>query len=93
MTAAEAARMGLVNHAVPAQELDAKVTEIAERILANPRWAVRWTKTAVNLPLREIANRVSDAALAYEALSNATRDRQEGVSAFVERRRPEFGGE
>ena len=93
MTAAEAARMGLINHAVPAEELDAKVTEIAERILANPRWAVRWTKTAVNLPLREIANRVSDAALAYEALSNATRDRQEAVSAFVERRKPEFGGE
>ena len=66
-TAAEAAEMGLVNYAVPAEELDAKVTETVDRILANPRWAVRWTKTAVNLPLREIANRVSDAALAYEA--------------------------
>ena len=93
MTAAEAAEMGLINYAVPAEELDAKVTEITERILANPRWAVRWTKTAVNLPLREIANRVSDAALAYEALSNATRDRQEAVSAFVERRKPGFDGD
>ena len=92
MTAREAATMGLINHAVPADELDAKVAEIADRILANPRWAVRWTKTAVNLPLREIANRVSDAALAYEALSNATRDRQEAVSAFVERRKPDFKG-
>ena len=75
LSAAEAAAMGLINHAVPAAELDAKVEEVAGKILGNPRWAVRWTKTAVNLPLRDIANRVMDAAIAYEINSNATRDR------------------
>ena len=93
ITGAEAARMGLVNHAVPAGELDAKVEEIVEKILANPRWAVRWTKTAVNLVLRDLANRVMDAAIAYEISSNATRDRQEAVSAFVEKRAPVFTGD
>ena len=93
LRASEAAAMGLINYAVPAEELDAKVDEMAGRILANPRWAVRWTKTAVNLPLREIANRVSDAALAYEIVSNSTADRQEAVTAFVERRKPQFRGE
>ena len=44
-------------------------------------------------PLREIASRVSDAALAYELLSNATADRQESVTAFVERRKPDYSGE
>ena len=92
LRADQAAAMGLINYAVPAEELDAKVAEMAERILANPRWAVRWTKTAVNLPLREIANRVSDAALAYEIVSNATADRQEAVNAFVERRKPNYTG-
>ncbi len=93
LTATDAAAMGLINYAVPADELDAKVAEMADRILSNPRWAVRWTKTAINLPLREIANRVSDAALAYEIVSNATADRQEAVHAFVERRKPRFSGE
>ncbi len=93
LLATEAVQMGLINHAVPAAELDAKVDEVVAKILANPRWAVRWTKTAVNLVLRDIANRVMDAAIAYEISSNATRDRQEAVRAFVEKRAPVFTGE
>ena len=93
LPAREAAQMGLINYAVPTAELDAKVDELAAKILANPRWAVRWTKTAINLTLRDIANKVMDAAIAYEISSNATRDRQEAVSAFVEKRPPNFTGE
>ena len=91
--ASEAAAMGLINHALPGDQLDAKVDEVAGKILCNPRWAVRWTKTAVNLPLRDIANRVMDAAIAYEINSNATSDRQEAVTAFVEKRAPNFTGD
>jgi enoyl-CoA hydratase len=89
----EAVTMGLINHAVPATDLDAKVDEIVAKILGNPRWAVRWTKTAVNLVLRDIANRVMDSAIAYEINSNTTSDRQEAVTAFVEKRAPNFTGE
>ena len=85
--------MGLINYAVPADELDAKVDEMVAKITGNPRWAVRWTKTAVNLVLRDIANKVMDAAIAYEISSNSTRDRQEAVTAFVEKRAPKFSGE
>jgi enoyl-CoA hydratase len=93
LSASEAAKMGLINYAVPAAELDAKVDEMVAKITGNPRWAVRWTKTAVNLVLRDIANKVMDAAIAYEISSNSTRDRQEAVSAFVEKRAPNFTGE
>ena len=93
LDASEAAAMGLINHALPADQLDAKVDEVAGKILDNPRWAVRWTKTAINLPLRDIANRVMDAAIAYEINSNSTRDRQEAVTAFVEKRAPNFPGD
>ncbi|MBT5191673.1 MAG: enoyl-CoA hydratase/isomerase family protein [Rhodospirillaceae bacterium] len=89
----EAAAMGLINYAVPADELDAKVDEMVGKILANPRWAVRWTKTAVNLVLRDISNTVTETAIAYEINSNATKDRQEAVSAFVEKRAPNYTGE
>ncbi|MCY3794338.1 MAG: enoyl-CoA hydratase/isomerase family protein [Gammaproteobacteria bacterium] len=93
LPAPEAARMGLINHAVPAAELDAKVDEIAAKILGNPRWAVRWTKTVANIPLRELAARLSDPAIAYEILTNLTEDRREAVDAFIERRAPQYGGE
>jgi enoyl-CoA hydratase len=93
LRAKDAAAMGLINHAVPADQLDAKVDEIVGKILGNPRWAVRWTKTAMNLTLRDIANKVSDAAIAYEMLSNMTRDRQEAIAAFVEKRKPNYTGE
>lgn len=92
LQASEAAAMGLINYAVPAAELDAKVNEMVRKIINNPRWAVRWTKTSVNLVLRDIANKVMDAAIAYEISSNATHDRQEAVSAFVEKRTPNFIG-
>ena len=69
------------------------VADFAHKILANPRWAVRWTKTVVNFALRDVANKINDAALAYETLSNLTSDRQEAVSAFVEKRPPDLTGE
>ncbi|HDY84040.1 MAG TPA: enoyl-CoA hydratase/isomerase family protein, partial [Halieaceae bacterium] len=93
LRASEAVAMGLINHAVPAEELDAKVDEIVGKITGNPRWAVRWTKTAVNLVLRDVANKVMDTAIAYEISSNSTRDRQEAVTAFVEKRAPNYTGE
>ena len=93
LTADEAARLGLINHAVPAEELDAKVDEIAGKILGNPRWAVRWTKTAANITLRELAVKLLDPAIAYEIVTNMTQDRREAVDAFIERRKPEFTGE
>lgn len=93
LPAAEAARMGLINHAVPAKQLDAKVDEVAGKILGNPRWAVRWTKTVVNIPLRELAARLADPAIAYEILTNLTEDRREAVDAFIERRPARYGGD
>ena len=93
MSAPEAAALGLINYAVPAKELDAKVDEMIARITANPRWAVRWTKTVTNLPLKDLATRIMDAAIAYETTTNATADHQETVSAFRERREPKLTGE
>ncbi|MDQ0463389.1 enoyl-CoA hydratase [Caulobacter ginsengisoli] len=91
--AREAVGMGLINYAVPADQLDAKVAEIAGKILANPRWAVRWTKTVANIALKQLAVSNSDAAVAYEMLSNMTADRAEAVNAFRERRPPRLTGE
>jgi len=93
MTGKRAAEIGLVNYAVPAAELDAKVAELVEKIAANPRWAVRWTKTVANIALKDIANKLMDASIAYEMASNSMADRREAVAAFVEKRKPKLTGD
>lgn len=93
LAAKRAEQIGLINHVVPADQLDAKVAEIAEKILANPRWAVRWTKTVANQPLKALSAQLSEAAIAYEILSNMMSDRKEAVAAFIEKRKPNYSGE
>jgi enoyl-CoA hydratase len=90
MTAAQAAQMGLINHAVPAGELDEKVNAFADRLAAGATRAIRWTKMSVNIGLRDLATSIMDASLAYEALSNITPDHEEAVRAFAEKRPPVF---
>jgi enoyl-CoA hydratase len=93
LRAPEAVALGLINYAVPAEALDAKVAELAGKVLGNPRWAVRWTKTVINLPLRELMVKLSDPAMGYEILSNMTDDRKEAVAAFIEKRAPNYTGD
>lgn len=92
LTAQEAERLGLVNHVVEAAELDAKVYGLAERLAGGATLAIRWTKTVVNIPLKEIAHKIMDASVAYEMMSNVSADHQEAVSAFREKRPPRFTG-
>lgn len=93
LTGAEARDLGLVNHALPADQLDAKLAEIIGKLQANPKWAVRWTKTVANIPLRALAAQMMDAAIGWESVSNTLKDRQECVSAMAEKRPPVLTGE
>jgi enoyl-CoA hydratase len=54
---------------------------------------VRWTKSAMNIPLRQLAASINDAAMGYEILSNLTQDRKEAVAAFLEKRKPNLSGD
>ena len=93
LTAAEAKELGLINYAVPAGDLDAKVGELVAKLQANPRFAVRWTKTVTNIPLRALAAQLMDASIGYESVSNYMDDRKEAVAAFKEKRAPKLTGE
>ncbi len=92
MTASEAARIGLINHAVPAAELDERVDQFVGRLLAGATKSIRWSKMSVNIGLKQLAHSIMDASLAYEALSNISSDHQEAVNAFREKRSPVFTG-
>lgn len=91
LTAAKAAEVGLINHCVPAVELDAAVDAFCERLLNGSRNAIRWTKVLINLELRRIATAVMDAGIAYESVTARSADHREGVKALQEKRKPKFG--
>jgi len=90
MSAEEAARIGLINHVVPADELDARVAEFADRLANGATNAIRWSKVSVNIGLKQLAHSIMDTSLSYEWLSSLSADHREAVNAFCEKRKPVF---
>jgi methylglutaconyl-CoA hydratase len=83
---------GLVNHVVPAAELDAKLDWLIGRIVDKSPTAIRRGKYA----MRAIAAMSFDQAIAYTesqiALTAMTEDAREGLAAFAEKRKPAWRG-
>jgi enoyl-CoA hydratase len=92
LTGAEAARIGLINHAFPAEKLDAAVDAFARRLATGAATAIRGTKIAVNIGLKQLAHSIMDASIALEGISNFSADHAEAVAAFREGRKPRFVG-
>ena len=92
LTAAEAERIGLVNHVVPAAELDAQAMAFAARLAAGAPLAVRYTKLAVNKLVKEALNVAFDTSTALELLTFHSEDHREALAALREKRPPVFKG-
>jgi enoyl-CoA hydratase len=90
VTAAQAEQLGLVNHAVPATELDATVYAMARRLADGPAEAIRGTKVSINIALKQLAHTILDASIAYESFTMRTPAHAEAMAAFVEKRAPVF---
>ncbi|MFE6223890.1 enoyl-CoA hydratase/isomerase family protein [Streptomyces sp. NPDC057854] len=92
LPAAEARAMGLVNRVVPAEDLEKTARAWAERLAQGPTRALALTKHLVNASLdSDRATAFAAEALAQE-LNMTTRDAQEGVASFVERRGAVYEG-
>ncbi len=89
---AEAANLGLVNYAYPKDDVVAEAHKIATEIAANPIWAVRWSKAAVNKQLKAQLGQILELSIAYESITMLTEDYKEAVNAFADKRKPEFKG-
>jgi enoyl-CoA hydratase len=90
LPAPKAEELGLINHSVPAADLDATVDAFCRRLLNGSTRAIRWTKVLVNLELKRIAHSVMDAGMAYEAVTVRSDDHREAVDALREKRPPAF---
>jgi len=92
LSAQEAVDMGLVSRAVPADQLETVVMELAEEIASLPPYAVRATKASINKMIQSNVAQILDLSLAYEHLSMKSADHREAVQAFVERRPGTYTG-
>jgi enoyl-CoA hydratase/carnithine racemase len=90
--AQEAYRIGLVDEVVPAGELIARAEAILERITANAPVAIRLAIEAVNKGLEGSQAEGLAVESSLFAVCAATHDKQEGTSAFLEKRVPKFEG-
>ena len=88
--AAKALEYGLVSEVVAPEQLLPRALDMARSIAANPGHATRMAKRLLRegqdmklAPLLELS-------AAYQALAHHTQDHHEAVSAFVEKRTPEF---
>jgi methylglutaconyl-CoA hydratase len=86
--AAEAYRVGLVNEVVAEEELGARVRALAETLAANSPESVRATKRLLAAQSRVWLDAAIELGMEANARARETADFYEGVTAFLERRKP-----
>ena len=91
--AAEAHRSGLVNEVVAPERLMVRARELAAELMENSPSSVRATKRLINGFIGEQLDRQISAAVQDNARIRTTADFREGISAFLEKRRPRWSGQ
>jgi enoyl-CoA hydratase len=92
ITAQDALAIGLVNDVVAPEELDARVMDTANQIAEKSPIALQAAKEAVKTAARANLREGLDREVDLFALCFASEDKEEGVRAFLEKRKPEFTG-
>ena len=92
ISAQEAYRIGLVNEVVPAADLITRAEAILKKIASNAPIAVKFALEAANKGVETSQAEGLLLEASYFGLCAATEDKQEGTSAFLEKRKPQFCG-
>jgi 2-(1,2-epoxy-1,2-dihydrophenyl)acetyl-CoA isomerase len=92
LSAQEALEWGLVNRVVPAATLAAEAGALARQLAAGPTRAYGGVKKLLLMAATESLESQMERETRFIAETSASADGREGVRAFVEKRRPRFGG-
>lgn len=90
INAATAVEWGLINHAVPRSQLDEAVGDMARRIMEYSGEVIALGKAAFYEQLDRPEQKAYDAATSAMSANAAHGDAQEGMRAFLDKRKPEW---
>ncbi len=90
--AAEAERMGMIYKYFPDAEFEEKAYAIAKKLAKMPTQGLAYTKKLFNSGLCTSFQEQLDLETKYQTLAGDTADYKEGITAFVEKRKPNFTG-
>jgi 2-(1,2-epoxy-1,2-dihydrophenyl)acetyl-CoA isomerase len=92
LKATEAVAIGLINKAVPAVELDAAVKNYTDYYATAPTKSIGIIKKMLNKSMTSSLDEMLDYEAYCQEIAGSSSDYQEGVKAFLEKRKPEFLG-
>lgn len=92
LSAAEAQRVGLVSKVVPAEQLEAAAREWAEKLAQGPTLAIGMSKRLLNRSLESDIDTALEEEALVQTIVTQSEDTKEGMTAFMERRAPQFKG-
>lgn len=91
--AQEGVGLGLVNEVVPANQLMERARALAALLMENSPRSLRATKQLLNHQARAELDAQIEAAVRENAAIRSTADFREGISSFLEKRKPVWSGE
>ena len=93
VSAEEAEKMGMIYKATPDEEFDNVIEKIAGKLAGMPTKGLAYTKKAYHLAMSNSLSDQLDVEEQYQFKASKTYDYNEGVDAFMNKRKPSFKGE